>query len=192
MSRDYVCIGGHDLDNGFRSIRLLDPFGDNWTTASKFMVGEIWNIEYRKMNNKPPHVEDVRVDDFQALGAKCNLRALVLEHALPWTGSPEMVFERLVRRTAAGTAYIPATGIPPSCSTGYWLPGDDLLRELIREKPKFLFRQRDTRWWMTWVGVANPPERITKGSLVRLSLSRLFRSETAPEGYYVQISGVVG
>jgi hypothetical protein len=42
-----------------------------------------------------------------------------------------------------------------------------------------------------WVGVQEPPERIEVGSLMRMSLSRKFSSETAPEGYYVQISGVL-
>jgi hypothetical protein len=191
MGADHVCIGGHDLDDGFRAVRLLDPFGDNWTSRSRFMVGDTWHIQYRKFGNKPPHVEDVWVDDFRWLESSCDLHALVLERAQPWAGGPEVLFHRTVRHTPSGTTYISSTGLVPPCSTGYWVPNADLTREVIQEKVRFVWAPQGTSWRISWVGVQESPERIEAGSLVRLSLSRLFKRETAPEGYYVQISGVI-
>lgn len=42
----------------------------------------------------------------------------------------------------------------------------------------------------TWAGMADPPSRIAAGTLVRVSLARLYDPESAPAGYYAQISGV--
>src|SRR5438270_576671 len=90
------------------------------------------------------------------------------------------------------SGYVPSKGTLPRSSTGFWLPDLDLVRETTEGKrPRFKSERQGVVRWLTWVGVAEPPERIDAGSLVRVSLSRLFGSETAPDGYYLQISGVI-
>lgn len=201
MQGDRVCIGGHDLDDRFRSIRLLDPFGHAWSDDVPFAVGQVWDVTYwKKASAQPPHVEDVYVKDYRPVARARDfpatdiptrdLKALVLKHRSPWTGGPSEVFEGTIRSTKSGTAYIPGKGRLPRCSTGYWVPEQALERHTFGSRVRFTLPDGQPRRF-AWVGAADPPERIDAGSLVRVSLSRLFKSETAPEGYYVQISGVI-
>lgn len=192
MGGNRRCIGGHDLGRAFRRVRLLDWLGDNWPDDSPFQVGEIWNVDYQdKISARPPHVEDVIVREYHHLGEVTDLRGLVLQHVRPWKGGPDALFDRTVRRTTWGATFIPVKGPIPRCSTGYWLPDRDLERQSVGERTRFVLNgQSDRRF--TWVGEQAPPERIEAGALVRVSLSRRFSSETAPEGYYVQLSGVPG
>lgn len=192
MQRDHVCIGGHDLDHHFRSVRLLDRFGGYWRNASPFAVGEIWDMRYQPKASTPPHIEDVKVEKYRRLRAAIDFRDLVLQSARPWTGAPDALFDKAVRSTSSGTAYIPAGGPLPGCSTGYWVPDDDLVQEVSGGRTRFTSTGQSAIRGFAWVGVQEPPERIEAQSLVRVSLSRSFASETAPEGYYVQISGVLG
>lgn len=192
MQNLHVCIGGHDLDDDFRPVRLLDAWGRSWWKGVPFTVGEVWNVTYAvRPDCERPHVEDVLVQDYGDGQPLEDLKGLVLEHAVPWIGLPEMLFERTVGPTPSGTAYIPAGGPLPRCSTGYWLPSRDLTRFMYKDKPRFLWTGPGAIKRIAWTGEATPPEHIAAGSLLRVSLSRRFGSETAPEGYYVQISGVL-
>lgn len=192
MQGDDVCIGGHDLEHGFRGMRLLDRFGGHWTTVSPFMVGELWNLDYRaKHSVQPPHVEDVYVNGQQRIGQVQDLKALVLRRTRPWRGGPDALFEGTVRSTPSRAAYIPSEGRLPRCSTGYWVPDHDLVLKRIGTKKRFLLTEQEDIERFAWVGVQDPPERIEAESLVRVSLSRLFAAEGVAEGYYVQISGVL-
>lgn len=192
MHGGHVCIGGHDLDRDFRPVRLLDLYGDHWTTESPYAVGDIWGIRYRpKVSARPPHVEDVFVQEQKPFGAVADLKRLVLRNIHPWCGPPTILFEGTVRLTGTGSPYISPRGRLPQCSTGYWLPDRTLDRRCIRDRARFGWATQDSVFWCTWVGVQRPPAQIEAGSLVRVSLSRLFRSESSPEGYYMQLSGVL-
>jgi hypothetical protein len=192
MHGGHVCIGGHDLDRAFRGVRLLDELGDHFTDDSPFMVGDLWNIRYReKVSARPPHLEDVFALEYHPLGKVPDLKRLVLKAARPWAGGLDALFDGTVRTTPSGAAYIPTHGRLPRCSTGYWLPEQDLERQMFGNRARFLPSGQNPITRIAWVGVAGPPERIEAGSLVRVSLSRLFKADTAPEGYYVQISGVL-
>lgn len=191
MRGGHVCIGGHDLDDRFRAVRLLNPFGRNWSSDAPFMVGETWDVRYRKMTCSPPHVEDVIVRKHRCLAPAVDLKALVLRNVHPWRGPPDALFDGTVRSTLSGTAYIPARGPLPRCSTGYWVPDAPVERHVFPDRIRFMSTAESSIKRFAWVGVSDPPERIAKGSLVRVSLSRRFGTETAPEGYYVQISGVL-
>jgi hypothetical protein len=191
MRGDHVCIGGHDLDNHFRGVRLLDRFGDHFTQESPFAVGDVWSIRYlQKGSARPPHVEDAFVMEQCRMGPVTDLKAMVLKHVRPWTGGIHALFEGTVKPTPSGAAHIPVYARLPRCSTGYWVPSLDLVRPHADGRHFDLTEQGPFKH-LTWVGVAAPPDRIEAGSLLRVSLSRAFKSETAPEGYYVQISGVL-
>jgi hypothetical protein len=192
MRGNRICIGGHDLDRGFRSVRLLDAEGRHWMDTAPFAVGDLWQVRYRSKHTHAPHVEDVMVDRYRRLDSARNPLALILAHAQPWTGPPETLFDGTVHATTSGSPYIPGDGALPRRSTGYWIPQADLACRSSGERVRFEWTGGPGRWRFAWVGVATPPPRIPAGSLVRVSLSRLFSSETAPEGYYVQISGVLG
>jgi len=192
MQHDHLCIGGHDLDDGFRGVRLLDKFGDHWPPDVPFTVGGLWRIRYRpKVSARPPHVEDVFVLGQEQLGAVPNLKALVLSRVHPWEGGPEVLYGGTLRATDHGGAHIPMQGPLPRCSTGYWFPDHDLERHVLNGRARFLWTGDGPITHLTWVGTAAPPECIPAGSLVRVSLSRAFRADGVPEGYYLQLSGVL-
>ena len=62
MTQGRVCVGGHDLDDGFRSLRLLTKAGMNVREELAIAPGEVWELDYAdRPNPDPPHVEDVLV-----------------------------------------------------------------------------------------------------------------------------------
>jgi hypothetical protein len=192
MHHDHVCIGGHDLDGRFRGVRLLDKFGGFWTSDAPFQVSEVWNVRYRRKNGaEPPHVEDAYVNDYQRIGQVEYLRAFVLKHVTPWGGGIDQLFEGTTHTTPSGSVYIPSQGRLPPCSTGYWTPDRDLMRQNIGARVRFITTGEGESRRLPWVGVQTPPERIEAGSLVRVSLTRPFSAGTTPEGHYLQISGVL-
>jgi hypothetical protein len=192
MQHGHLCVGGHDLDRRFRSVRLLDRFGDHWPHDCAFQVGDVWSIRYVEKNSaRKPHVEDVFVMEQRRMESVLNLRALILSRSSPWCGDPSALYHGTVRRTPTGAVYVPERGPLPSCSTGYWQPAHDLLPVAARHGTRFEYADGDRRWRIKWVGTQEPPPSIAAGSLVRVSLSRLFGNEDVPSGYYVQISGVI-
>lgn len=192
MHHDRLCIGGHDVDDGFRGIRLLDKFGDHWPLDCPFTVSTLWRIRYRrKFSARPPHVEDAFVLAQEPIGAVPDLKMLVLSRTDPWKGGPEALYAGTLRATEHGGGYIPVQGPLPKCSTGYWLPDHDLERHLLNGRSRFFWTGDGPINRFAWVGTALPPDRIPAGSLVRVSLSRAFKAEGVPEGFYSQLSGVI-
>jgi ATP-dependent DNA helicase RecQ len=148
-------------------------------------------MEYRdRPNLHAPHIEDVLVSRGSHTGEVEKLEALLRRETRPWRGNPRLLFHGTVSGTPSGTAYVPKETPPPKCSTGYWIPGHDLERLSYDEKIRFLYLGDGPIDRFSWVGMEDPPESIPAGSLVRVSLARLYSSSSAPAGYYVQISGV--
>lgn len=186
MRGDHVCVGGHDLDEGMRGIRLLQPDGANMTARTQFAIGQVWDLDYEPAADiRPPHIEDVlvnsrrarHVDTIEFLGAF--LRARVLA----WSGA---LFEGTLLRTGSGTGYVPIDGPFPSCSTGYWLPDHSLDFD---GDSRYTFRAEGGRRRIRYVGVAKAAARIEPKTLVRVSLARAWAPANAPAGLYLQISG---
>jgi hypothetical protein len=46
MNQGRVCVGGHDLDNGFRSLRLLTSGGMNLREDADIGPGDGWEVTY--------------------------------------------------------------------------------------------------------------------------------------------------
>jgi len=193
MNKGRVCVGAHDLEDGFRSLRLLTPSGMNMPEDKPLAVGAIWDLDYNDHEDPDlPHVEDVhvtggkRVDSIPA----GDLAEYLLERIDPWTGSPETIFDGTVAATPSGRVYVPEDGPLPAQSTGYWLPDAEVLKRISFEKIRYLYMGTSTTDEFTWAGTENPPEQIAAGTLVRVSLARWFNPSSAPAGYYAQISGV--
>jgi hypothetical protein len=193
MNRGRVCVGGHDLDHSFRSLRLLTKGGMNLEEDDQIDVGEVWDLEYNNHSDPdPPHVEDVLVQ--KAKRVEClspdKVRELILEHESPWRGSPSEIFDGTVAGTHTGRVYVPDDGQLPSRSTGYWIPDADLVKTLSYGKTRFLYLGDGELNAFSWAGVAEPPDRIAAGTLVRISLARWHDFDSAPAGYYTQISDI--
>ena len=193
MNQGRVCVGGHDLDADFRSLRLLTKDGMNLKEENDIAPGEIWELDYSEHPEPdPPHVEDVLVNAgkrIEALPAD-DVRKLILAHDSPWRGDPEELFDGTVAGTANGRVYVPDDGSLPTRSTGYWIPDAELIKRIAFGKAKFVYAGESELDEFVWVGMTEPPLRIAAGSLVRVSLARWFSPGSAPAGYYVQISGV--
>lgn len=192
MQHGQLCIGGHDLDRNFRSVRLLDRFGAHWPGDCPFHVGDVWSVRYiEKVSARRPHVEDVFVMAQQPLQPVPDLKDLVLGRVTPWHGDPTALYGGTVRSTRSGSVYVPEHGPLPTCSTGYWQPHHSLAPGTNKDRTRFEYANDAGTWRIKWVGTQQPPARIEAGSLVRVSLSRLFGRNDVPSGYYVQISGVL-
>jgi hypothetical protein len=194
MNQGRVCVGGHDLDHHFRSLRLLTKAGMNIEEDADIAVGEIWELDYEDHSEPdPPHVEDVLVSEgkrVETLSAEA-VRALILENESPWAGSPDVIFDGTVAATPNGRVYVPADGPLPNRSTGYWTPDGELIKHIAFEKARYLYVGSSELNAFSWAGMTDPPPRITPGTLVRVSLARWHDPASAPAGYYTQISGVL-
>lgn len=186
MHGDRICVGGHDLDDAMRSLRLLQPNGANMPSDALFEIGQVWELVYRpRADVKPPHVEDVLVEKQNAkhIDTIAPLGSFLRDRVVIW---PEAPFEGKLARTDNGTGYVPIDGPFPSCSTGYWLP-EQALR--FDGDARYVFSTGGSQRRIRYVGVVDPAERIDIGSLVRVSLARPWSPPNAPDGLYLQISG---
>jgi hypothetical protein len=193
MNKGRVCVGGHDLDQDFRSIRLLTPSGMNMPEDKPLAVGAIWDLDYADLEDPdPPHVEDVNVSGGKRVDSvpRDQLADYLVEHIEPWRGSPEEIFDGTVAATPSGRVYVPEDGPLPTQSTGYWIPDAEVLKRISFDKVRYLYTGTSTTDEFTWAGTEDPPEQIAAGTLVRVSLARWFNPSSAPAGYYAQISGV--
>lgn len=186
MRGDHVCVGGHDLDEGMRSLRLLRRDGTNMPADTRFEVGQVWELSYQPVQQAhPPHVEDIHVDPHGAQHVDTiePLGTFLRERVSAWKGVP---FEGTLLRTGSGTGYVPIEGPFPSCSTGYWLP-DQALK--FDGDSRYVFSAEGGQRRIRYVGVADPAARIEPGTLVRVSLAKPWSPPNAPAGLYLQISG---
>jgi hypothetical protein len=193
MNSGRVCVGGHDLDDDFRSVRLLTPSARNMPEDKPLKIGDIWELDYAAREDPdPPHVEDVLVSGGKRVDAVAlkDLAAYLSERVTPWTGSSEELFDGTVVATPSGRVHVPEEGPLPNHSTGYWTPDEEVAKRISFEKVRYLYMGPSAADEFTWAGVEDPPDGIPAGSLVRVSLARWFNPSSAPAGYYAQISGV--
>jgi len=191
MRNDRVCVGGHDLDAGFQSVRLLRADGTNMLEKDPLQIGDVWEIDYRpRPGVQRPHVEDVLVISGKRDRRIANVERYLRQRVTPRLGTPQELFDGTVTGTPSGTAYVPDQPPLPTRSTGYWIPDSDLYRRSFENKTRFIYAAPSLANRLSWVGMEDPPETLAAGNLVRVSLARLWSPPSAPSGYYVQISGV--
>lgn len=86
MNQGRVCVGGHDLDQDFRSLRLLTKAGMNIKEEVGIDIGDILDLDYQDHPEPdPPHVEDVLVSEAKR-AEKIPLdevRTLILDNETP-------------------------------------------------------------------------------------------------------------
>ena len=190
---DRVCIGGHDIDQDMKSVRLLTPQADNQPADSPLAIGDIWELEYHpRPDVTPPHVEDVLVATGKRVSRIKTMASYLINRVTIWEDSPEALWDGTLRATPTGRALVLADGPMPSCSTGYWQSDYPLNRWQWddKSKPYFDYTGPSPIRRFSWAGVTQAPEHIAQWALVRVSLARYWAPGTAPAGYYAQISGV--
>jgi hypothetical protein len=123
-----------------------------------------------------------------------NLVDLIQERDLiDWTGHIDNLYDGLLNWTDSGSGYISENGEMPSQSVGFWTPNRDLVKVTFGQKIKYRFPNgRDFRN-ISYVGYQDSIDEIEAGSIIRVSLSRIFPPENSdiqiPRGYYLQLSG---
>lgn len=189
-----VCVGGLLLHNN-RYVRLLNPGNYNQPADTKFEVGDVWDLNFTdRPTLLPPHIEDViitnktfvcRIEDISAFLKQRNI--------IDWNGHIDHLYGGLLHWTGSGTGYIARDMQIPTQSVGFWIADHDLVRVIFDTKVKYRYPNGGTYRSVTYVGCQETIATIPAGTILRVSLSRLFPPEnseiTVPHGYYLQLSG---
>ena len=118
-----------------------------------------------------------------------------------WEGHPENLFDCTLRWTAGGAGSVSGDNVP-GCSTGFWRPSADLVKDSFRaprsDQPpsesywvggrNFLLAGK--KYKLKYVGLAPADDVIPARSLVRVSLARWWtKGQGEPEACWLQLSG---
>jgi len=190
-----ACVGGLVLAHN-RYIRLLNLGNYNQPIDTDFEVGAIWDLTFTDRTNlHPPHIEDVIISAKIFLRRVENISNFLRErNVIDWNGHINNLFCGLLQWTNSGTGYIPLGGQMPTRSVGFWIT-DKALVSVTFENNKTRFRYPNSTVYrnISYVGYQETIATIPAGTVLRVSLSRIFPPEnseiTAPTGYYLQLSG---
>lgn len=191
MGEQTVCVGAHRLSD-FRSLRLHLESGNNFPSSTLLEVGQTWSarLSFDRLR-KAPHVEDVTVSQLEQGERIPDLARLLRSSAHVWIGPPDALFGGHLEASERGSGFVPSGPRQPLMSTGYWLPPSPLERDDYDGKARFRYIGTSRIFRTKWVGVADPPQLVPAGTLVRVSLSRPFKGGRVPErGCWLQLSGV--
>ncbi|MDQ1265489.1 MAG: hypothetical protein QG635_640 [Bacteroidota bacterium] len=190
-----ACVGGLVLSSN-RYVRLLNPGNYNQLTDTDFDVGDIYDITFTNRTNiHPPHIEDVIISSKTFVRRVDNMpNFLTQRNIIDWNGHINNLFGGLLSWTNSGTGYIPLGGQMPAKSVGFWIADKDLLRvSFENNKVRFRYPNGTNYRNISYVGYQDTLATIPAGTILRVSLSRIFPPEnseiTAPCGYYLQLSG---
>lgn len=190
-----ACVGGLVLSNN-RYVRLLNPGNYNQPTDTEFEVGDIYDITFTdRTNMHPPHIEDVIIASKTFVRRVENMpNFLTQRNIIDWNGHIDNLFGGLLSWTNSGTGYIPLGGQMPAKSVGFWIADKDLIRvSFENNKVRFRYPNGSNYRNISYVGYQDTLATIPAGTILRVSLSRIFPPEnseiTAPRGYYLQLSG---
>lgn len=201
VSKTYMasafCVGGLVLEND-RYVRLLNEGIVNqplWDEPG-FEIGDIWDIDFDDSPIlHPPHIEDVIISNKTFLRKIADVSGfLTIRQVIDWSGHIDNVFDGLLNWTSNGTGYIPTEGELPKRSVGFWVADRNLYsRVFSQSRIKYRYPNDANYRNITYVGTQETIAQIPAGTMIRVSLSRLFPSEdsklTIPRGYYLQLSG---
>ena len=189
-----ACVGGLVLSNN-RYVRLLNNGNYNQPTDTDFEVGDIWDLTFtNRAILQPPHIEDVIISAKSFLRRVDNMPNFIRQrNIIDWNGHINNLFGRLLQWTNSGSGYIPYGGQMPNKSVGFWIADHDLIRVTFDSKTRFRYPNGNNYRNISYVGYQDTIATIPAGTILRVSLSRIFPPEnseiTAPRGYYLQLSG---
>ena len=185
-----VCVGALTVDG--TNVRLTEHPGSHFMPAdTPFEIGQVWEISYTpRQDVVPPHVEDVLVNSQEFSTTVPDMVQVLTGLVNPWRGSVANLFDgKIDGPTSNGSLYIQDN--LPEQSVGFWLPDKDVSGSYTPGLSRFYYKYETYR--IPYVGVAHPPpDRISAGTLVRVSLARWYKPPDAinfPERCYLQISG---
>lgn len=188
------CVGGLVLKSN-RYVRLLDQKGFNQPIFTEFEIGDVWEIDFTEPEIvEPPHIEDVVVSKKTRIDHMDNMSDfLISRQVIDWRGHIDNLFDGLLDWTEGGAGYISEKGELPRKSVGFWIADKDLFRMVFGQKVRFRFPDDAHDRNIRFVGSQESVRKVPAGTVIRVSLSRIFPQETSnvttPRGYYLQLSG---
>lgn len=189
-----ACVGGLVLENN-RYIRLLNPGDQNQPADTPFNVGDVFDLSFtNRLTIQPPHIEDVIVTRQRFVRTIDDMASFIRERDLvDWNGHINNLFDGLLDWTQNGSGYIPAAGEMPQQSVGFWIADRNLECAPFNGKVRYRYPNGHNFRSVTYVGYQDRLETIPAGTILRVSLSRIFpRGDSdinVPRGYYLQLSG---
>lgn len=192
MNNGHACVGGITLEG--RYVRLLDENCDNQPEDTDFEPKQAWEIEFKEReNNISPHVEDIIIINRTSKGKlkdNITLKDFLQKRQIPiWKGSPDEIFDKLIKFTQSGSGYIDKSGGIPNHSVGFWINDKDLKK---REFNGIRYQYPSVNCWRSikFKGFEEPVEVIPAGTLIRVSLARWKSFDVNEEPKcWLQISG---
>ena len=190
---DGYCVGG--LGEANESLRLLPAHGSKQPSDTEFDVGDVWDLELRRVKNVvPPHVEDVRVLGEEYLGEQDDLAAHLLSRITPWTGSPVGLYNGSAQKVSRYAVAVEEDDVPDR-STWFWVPDKPLKwkewTDDWGEHSKYSYELGPfSEVRMSYRGTEKPRD-LPAGTLVRVSLARWHppNDPDRPPRCYLQVSG---
>jgi hypothetical protein len=189
MGGGTICVGAHDLEHGFRSLRLFPSDTTRYIREDALEIGSVYDMEYLpRPGITAPHVEDVTVTRLgERLSSNSDVAALVAKHDVIWFDTNEL-FDGTLSFTPNGGGYVDSDDPIPTRSTGYWQPPVDLRGSTFPDGTSYYMDDCDPLKRISYVGIEEPLRRIPAGSLVRLSLSHP-KTAVGVTGLWLQVSG---
>lgn len=187
--KDAFCIGAFDITNN-RNVRLLTSAGDNQPKDTSFNIGDVWNIEYKdRAHITWPHTEDVLVQSAQFMSKKKSLPDYILNKRPVWEGPPSILFDGKISFPIGISGYLNKKNVI-QVSVGFWKSDKDLELTILDDKKHYLYFGEQV-YSLPYVGAANKVDTISKGTLIRVSLTRWWSPNIKfrEEGCYCQLSG---
>ena len=190
-----LCLGGILLDSR-RSVRLLPSSGLGHTLDKPIYLGEVWNMELRKVpasDITAPHTEDVRTIRGQRLGrySRSELLDKLEECVNAQIVHPTELFDSHIRFSRSARGYVsPEDGLP-QYSTGFWRFRLPLLKVTADDVTRFwAFGDNGTMLLdVKYVGLEEDvPDVLEPGTLLRFSLAHPFPDDSRNR-CYLQLSG---
>jgi hypothetical protein len=191
MNGGRCCVGG--ITGTGRYVRLLTSNEENQPENTELSPRQVWNIEFiERRHPNPPHVEDVLIQSRELKGIlKDEIKVVdfIKERKIPiWKGSPDTLFESLIKWTNSGSGFINRDAIP-NHSVGFWISNRDLTK---REFNGIRYNYPNGSDWrsLKFVGFETPVDKIPAGTLLRVSLARWWQQdENTEERCFLQLSG---
>ncbi|MDX5338536.1 MAG: hypothetical protein LPK25_05880 [Cyclobacteriaceae bacterium] len=194
MAGGYFCVGGLVLQNN-RFVRLMDSNGYNQPSNTPFQIGQIYDLAFHQRREITlPHREDVIVDSLRFLRVLPDISSVIINSGVPiYRGHIDQIFNGLIKWKETGTGFIPYGGQLPVQSVGFWIPDKDLYATEFDSKVRYGYPNGSNYRNLSYVGNQVIEKRIPAGTLIRISLSRLYPKPgtvvNTPSGFYLQLSG---
>jgi hypothetical protein len=172
-------------------VRLLNIGNWDQYADTNFDIGDIWDINFvTREDVVPPHIEDVIINSKNYLRKIENISEFILNSGvIIFRGSPNCIFNGLLRWTGKGGGYIWDRDNLPNNSVGFWISDEDLALN-----DKHYIYPSDQIKRLPYVGFEPTVDIIPAGTLMRISVARWWKPEDSEisERCYLQLSGWYG